>query len=226
MRIQGGVLGLIGIVAIVILGSPASSATIPVVNASFETLPAGGLPLDSCGTGCFYSIDGIPGWTNGDVSGQFQSGVQVGNLAYFNSIPDGITVAYSNGGSIFQTVAATAQAGVTYTLQVDMGFRKDVPDPGSVALVVNGNTVFGTGAFLPGSGDWATYTAIYTATGADTGGLITILLDTPGAQGDWDNVRLTSTPLPATLPLFATGLSLMGLLGWRRKRKAAAIAFA
>jgi len=32
------------------------------------------------------------------------------------------------------------------------------------------------------------------------------------------------TPLPATLPLFATGLGALGLLGWRRKRKAAAIA--
>jgi hypothetical protein len=29
------------------------------------------------------------------------------------------------------------------------------------------------------------------------------------------------TPLPATLPLFATGLGVLGLLGWRRKRKAA-----
>ena len=28
-----------------------------------------------------------------------------------------------------------------------------------------------------------------------------------------------TTPLPASLPLFATGLSALGLLGWRRKRK-------
>jgi hypothetical protein len=35
------------------------------------------------------------------------------------------------------------------------------------------------------------------------------------------------TPIPATLPLFATGLGAIGLLGWRRKRKnAAAIAAA
>ena len=27
------------------------------------------------------------------------------------------------------------------------------------------------------------------------------------------------TPLPAALPLFATGIGAMGLLGWRRKRK-------
>lgn len=31
-----------------------------------------------------------------------------------------------------------------------------------------------------------------------------------------------TTPLPAALPLFATGLGALGLLGWRRSRKAAA----
>jgi hypothetical protein len=30
------------------------------------------------------------------------------------------------------------------------------------------------------------------------------------------------TPLPAALPLFAAGLGVMGLFGWRRKRKSAA----
>jgi hypothetical protein len=34
----------------------------------------------------------------------------------------------------------------------------------------------------------------------------------------------TATPLPAALPLFAGGLGALGLLGWRRKRKAAAAA--
>lgn len=32
------------------------------------------------------------------------------------------------------------------------------------------------------------------------------------------------TPLPGALPLFATGLGALGLLGWRRKKKAAALA--
>ena len=32
------------------------------------------------------------------------------------------------------------------------------------------------------------------------------------------------TPLPAALPLFASGLGALGLLGWRRKKKAAALA--
>ena len=34
----------------------------------------------------------------------------------------------------------------------------------------------------------------------------------------------TETPLPAALPLFATGIGALGLLGWRRKRKAQAVA--
>jgi hypothetical protein len=38
------------------------------------------------------------------------------------------------------------------------------------------------------------------------------------------NMQLSQTPLPAALPLFATGLGVMGLFGWRRKRKAAAVA--
>ena len=42
---------------------------------------------------------------------------------------------------------------------------------------------------------------------------------------DTQDVTLTATPLPAGLPLFATGLGGLGLLGWRSKRKnAAAIA--
>ena len=38
------------------------------------------------------------------------------------------------------------------------------------------------------------------------------------------NIDIAQTPLPATLPLFATGLGALGLFGWRRKRKTAALA--
>jgi len=40
------------------------------------------------------------------------------------------------------------------------------------------------------------------------------------AQADNFGIPTAETPLPATLPLFATGLGALGLLGWRRKRKA------
>ena len=44
-------------------------------------------------------------------------------------------------------------------------------------------------------------------------------------QGENNNDQgnnLSQVPLPATLPLFATGLGALGLLGWRRKKKAQA----
>jgi hypothetical protein len=42
------------------------------------------------------------------------------------------------------------------------------------------------------------------------------------SAGSFNDVAST-TPLPAALPLFATGLGAMGLFGWRRKRKNAAL---
>ena len=45
---------------------------------------------------------------------------------------------------------------------------------------------------------------------------------TPLEGIEFDDIQLTSTPLPGAFPLFATGLGALGLLGWRRKRKAQA----
>jgi len=47
----------------------------------------------------------------------------------------------------------------------------------------------------------------------------------PDPQASFDlaltvpGVTLEQTPLPAALPLFATGLGALGMIGWRRKRK-------
>ncbi len=212
--------GFIGAIATALLASVSAHAgVIAVANASFETLPQAGLPFGGCGAGCSFSInDPIPGWTSTGSFGQFQPGVQASNFTYFNYVPDGITVAYSNGGTISQTVADTATAGTTYTLIVDLGFRKDITDPGTISLIVGGNTVLATGTASQLSGDWATYTASYTATAADAGGAISVLLASPGAQGDWDNVRLSSSAAvaePASLALFGVGL--LGAAALRRK---------
>jgi hypothetical protein len=48
---------------------------------------------------------------------------------------------------------------------------------------------------------------------------------TPFQNIGFQTGQLTAeTPLPAALPLFATGFGVLGLLGWRRKRKAQAAA--
>ncbi len=195
---------------------PASAVTIAVANASFETLPPGGLP-NGCGTGCSFSSGAIPGWITTGATGQFQPG----SAGFYNFVPDGLTVAYSNGGSITQTVGATAVAGRTYTLSTAFGVRNDIANPGSIRLLVGANTIFATG-IAPTPGNWATYTASYTATLADAGSAISIELVSPGSQGGFDNVALTAVPEPASWALMIGGFGLTGAALRRRRTLAAA----
>jgi hypothetical protein len=101
------------------------------------------------------------------------------------------------------------------------------------------NTIFSvevSQAYVPGQAFghsiWQAFSQDFTATSALT--LLTFI-DTRGAFNagiylDEVSVELVSpggaTPLPAALPLFASGLGALGLLDWRRKRKNAAIAAA
>jgi hypothetical protein len=70
--------------------------------------------------------------------------------------------------------------------------------------------------------------------GGQTPTFMTMLSTTEDANGRFEwvvpppgvniYIGFSNVPLPAALPLFATGLGALGLLGWRRKRKAAALA--
>ncbi len=68
------------------------------------------------------------------------------------------------------------------------------------------NATFTSLGLTPGTYEW-TWASANGSTDADQSFTI-------------DIVAPTTTPLPATLPLFASGLGALGLLGWRRKRKA------
>ena len=200
--------------------STALATPIFVDNFSFETLPAGGLP-NPCGTGCSFSqLTPIPGWANTGDSGQFQPGVQASNFTFFNSVPDGITVAYANAGIISQTVAPTVVHNTVYTLQVDQGQRNDLGAAGTIELVIGGTPILATG-IAPSPGNFSTFTATYTGLPGDVGDPITIRLTSFSAQGDWDNVRLDATlvPEPSTLWLFGAGVAGLAVL-WRRRKAA------
>ena len=225
MNLRTLLIGISAAACATFAASTAFAGPIAVGNASFETLPAGGLPLTGCGAGCSYDEGtAIPGWSStGFFTGQFQPGPSSGNFAYFNSVPNGLTVAYTNGGTISQTVGPTVALGVVYTLQVEQGVRNDIGDPGVIDLLINGTPWFATGvAATPGN--WSTYTATYIGLLADVGQAITIELTSAAGQGDWDNVRLsdniaTGVPEPLTLALFGAGLA--GMAGMRRRKKAA-----
>jgi hypothetical protein len=159
-RISRGFTGY-GVLSLCFLTTPIPAANIPVENPSFETLPDTGLPF-GCGTGCSYSMEVIPGWTNipflgkGLTSGQFRPGTDVGNTTYFESLSDGPTSAYTSNGCIVQTVAATVMEGVTYTLVADVGWRRDASPTGVPRLVIN--DVFYDGVGTPVYAAWAPFT--------------------------------------------------------------------
>jgi hypothetical protein len=67
-------------------------------------------------------------------------------------------------------------------------------------------------------GDFAVNSAKLTITSHNPVPPSNVTLSIPFQMTDFDPV----TPLPAALPLFATGIGALGLLGWRRKRKAQA----
>ena len=49
--------------------------------------------------------------------------------------------------------------------------------------------------------------------------IVTLSLTGPSGLNMSINETINATPLPATLPLLASGLGALGLLGWRKKRK-------
>ena len=91
-------------------------------------------------------------------------------------------------------------------------------------------------AFDPNTGVFEGTIPIDVGSGNTAGGLWALMFGNGGNGGDPNTLYFTDgidgethglfgaiqTPLPGALPLFATGLGAFGLLGWRRKKKAAA----
>jgi hypothetical protein len=126
-------------------------------------------------------------------------GVQSGALDAFSSnLPasyDTFIFAYNGAGSVLciQEFSSTNLCSVTNG--TDEAFSAFFPVTASGGLTFAGALIASTSADE--------------ASGAKSG-TVTMVVGTP------------ATPLPAALPLFATGIVGLGLLGWRRKRKARA----
>ena len=82
---------------------------------------------------------------------------------------------------------------------------------------------FGTLVGQIGGGDFFVIGTSYAEFAAASGILQLYYWDSnfqDNAESVEATVNVVQTPLPGALPLFATGLGALGLLGWRRKRKA------
>jgi hypothetical protein len=112
------------------------------------------------------------------------------------------------------------------------GFGNSTVNPGLVDIKINGASIAPTfpllinnafievlGSFATGAGQ-TSLTVLYSASASGTGS-VGLSLDDFFFTAEAQN---TATPLPAALPLFASGLGGLGLLSWCRKKKAAALA--
>ena len=197
--------------------------SVAIQNASFETTN----PLVASCAGpetCLYNFGPIPGWSITGATGSFEP-----SSAYFNlPLPDGSILAYTNGGTISQTLTGISLlANSTYTLSVDVGRRFDVVAANYSISLYDGSTVLcTTGSSSKQSiaaGSFIDATLTCTTGSSVPSGFLGIVLTGDGRQLDFDNVRLdvvstVSTPEPSALVLMLTTLSVVGLLFARSRR--------
>ncbi len=196
--------------------------SVAIQNASFESTSPLTAPCAGPET-CLYNFGPIPGWSNTGSTGSFQP-----SSAYFSlPLPDGNILAFSNGGSISQTLTGISLlANSTYTLSVDVGRRFDVVAANYSLSLYDGSTVFCTSGDSNASiaaGSFIDATLSCTTGASVPSGFLGIVLSGDGRQVDFDNVRLdvvstVSTPEPSVLVLMLTTLGVVGLLFARSRR--------
>jgi hypothetical protein len=144
-----------------------------------------------------------------------------------------ITAYGAGGGGIYGGLGAeiggavTLSAGTSLTILVGGGGADGggIANGGGggggsfiVASVLGPLVIAGGGGYSGGGGG-----GIYDGGGGGGSYLdpsVTLIIALDSMNSSNGQVDISIIPLPATLPLFASGLGALGLLGWRRKKKA------
>ena len=206
-----------------------ASADSLIINGSFEqgrfTGGSFGYPLAQQIIGPDSTT--LPGWT---VTGELawiasgMSGITVNDGTYALDLTGFCDLSCGTPyGGVQQTVLTTP--GTTYTLSFLAGNYPYNTSQPTMVVNIGGNSYSFTLPSTTLASVWDSETITFIATTAST--LISFTGSGGAVGGTYylglDNVSLSdpppSVPLPAALPLFASGLGALGLLGWRRKKK-------
>ena len=204
----------------------AANVTTTYVVGSASDFPVT-IPCSSCGVGGTAGFQGIALTSN-------NAGVFIGETNWiYNPAVQGQIGSIS--GSIDRALSAAGNP------PNNAQFRLAIQQGGNIYFVsVPNGTVLADGTYhtLSGAGLTAASFGLFTTGGFATPGSqhpdftqsfefgYLTLSNAAGLTANFDNlsITVTQTPLPGALPLFATGLGALGLLGWRRKKKATSLA--
>jgi hypothetical protein len=190
------------------------AALLTVANNSFET------PVITNPQGSISATGPFGDWTfaGGMNQGFINPGVGESNTPGFwygpsPTLPNGNQVAWSNGGTISQTLTATLQTNTKYTLGVHVGRRQNVAFAGYNIELLAGNTVLASdNSVTPAAGSFGYVTVDYTSGISVTPGqALQIRLTSNGIQTNFDNITLDAASIPE--PSAILGLLGFGLLG-------------
>jgi hypothetical protein len=194
------------------------AASIFIANHSFETPvitdSSGILDTGMSTTGNWTFAGGMnQGFINPGVGENNDPGFWYGPSP---TLPNGNQVAWSNGGTISQTLSATLQANTKYTLGAYVGRRQKVAFPGyNIELYAGGNLLASNNSVTPAEGTFAPVTVSYTSGISVTPGqALEIRLTSQtgtNAQTNFDLITLDASPIPE--PSAILGLLGFGLLG-------------
>jgi hypothetical protein len=232
-------------IGITLAASPANAVTLvfnQLVNGTqIENYFDGGMASN----GATGPSDGVVFSTNANEQRQGATGnAPSGGTGKFENNPSGLngviyfpfsnsTTSYLNYATGFSTLSfgyslLNNSSTNDDTVEIFSGLNGAGMELASLSLTPN-STVVGC-ASSPGSSasgpsakdEFCTWS---TASASNFGTAESILFGPTGSSPlqsiEFDDVQLT--PLPAALPLFATGLGAMGMFGWRRKRKSAVV---
>jgi hypothetical protein len=206
-------------------GNPFTYGTETTLNGAFTLFSNFGT------TSCTFNVC----TSNGSVDNYYNSPIFVGPTTGFaTNVISGNTLSFSDGlivipnnvlvvepsTSLLNVTRFTAPATGVYNLT---GSFSDLQVASvGLSIVANGSTLFS--ASYDGSSNHQADIPFSIANILLTQGMNLDFVISSGGDQSFDIVglqaQISQAPLPAALPLFATGLGAMGLLGWWRKRKA------